>query len=382
MENHREYDELLAKYLLNELSKHEELKLVEWIKESDENRNYFEQVKAAWNLAAARNLTGSIDIEEEWSYYQRVVKGGEMIMNFPHDEHDALIETSQHSNLFAKLWKICAVAAMLVIIFATIVYLSNRTLPKADVAANTPPAKDSTGSRNALIIKTERNLSGTPKTIQLGDGSQVMLYANSELRYSEHFTGGLRSVRLKGKADFDVAKDRAKPFIVYHGEISTTVLGTKFTVVAYDNTSVDVVKLYEGKVLIKSTEEAVKQLKEDYYLEPGQELLYDKETGTAFIRSFREKMGKKEQRQPETITVPDDFKGSWVMFNNQPLAQVFDQLGALYNVEIKYKDTDINKMYFIGRFDERDSIENILKHISVLHQLTLTRDNNKYIISR
>ena len=134
--------------------------------------------------------------------------------------------------------------------------------------------------------------------------------------------------------------------------------------------------------MIKSTEEAVKQLKEDYYLEPGQELLYDKETGTAFIRSFREKMGKKEQRQPENITVPDDFKGSWVMFNNQPLAQVFDQLGALYNVEIKYKDTDINKMYFIGRFDERDSIENILKHISVLHQLTLTRDNNKYIISR
>ena len=170
MENHREYDELLAKYLLNELSKHEELKLVEWIKESDENRNYFEQVKAAWNLAAAKNLTGSIDIEEEWSYYQRVVKGGEMIMNFPHDEHDALIETSQHSNRFAKLWKICAVAATLVIIFATIVYLYNRTLPKADVAANTPPAKDSTGSRNASIIKTERNLSGTPRTIQLGDG--------------------------------------------------------------------------------------------------------------------------------------------------------------------------------------------------------------------
>jgi hypothetical protein len=70
------------------------------------------------------------------------------------------------------------------------------------------------------------------------------------------------------------------------------------------------------------------------------------------------------------------------MFNNQPLKEVFDQLSAVYEVKIDYQNADIDKMYFIGRFDESDSIATILKRISILHRLKLTRVNNKYVVSR
>jgi ferric-dicitrate binding protein FerR (iron transport regulator) len=274
--------------------------------------------------------------------------------------------------------RIAAVAAILAVACITVLYLQKSDKPAQQVTAEVV-ATDTLHTEP--VIRTESNNSDAPRSILLADGSTVVLYMNSELRFSDVFTGQQRAVRLKGKADFKVAKDPSRPFTVYHGEISTTALGTAFTVTAYDNTSTDIVKLYEGKVVVRSTDEAIKKLKDEYYLEPGQELLYNKATATAFVRSFREAVAS-QSRKSEEIALPEDFKGSWIMFNNQPLKEVFDQLSAVYEVEIDYSKADIGKMYFIGRFDEKDSIATILKRISILHQLKLTRVNNKYIVSR
>lgn len=378
MENHSEYDDLLARYVLNELSEHEEKELTEWINKNEVNRNYFEQFKATWNLAGTGNLAGRIDVNEEWNYYKRVVKGGELIKSVQQEPGEISFEEHRARRSPVRLMRIAAVAAILVVACITILYLQDggRRAPK--IAANVP---ENDTLRSEPVIRTEKNNSDAPRSILLADGSTVVLYMNSELRFSDMFTGQQRTVRLKGKADFKVAKDPSRPFTVYHGEISTTALGTEFTVTAYDNTSTDIVKLYEGKVVVRSTDEAIKKLKKEYYLEPGEELLYNKMTGTAFVRSFREPIASKPGKAEE-ITLPEDFRGSWIMFNNQPLKEVFDQLSAVYEVEIDYRNADIDKMYFIGRFDEKDSIATILKHISVLHQLKLKRANNKYIVSQ
>ena len=69
------------------------------------------------------------------------------------------------------------------------------------------------------------------------------------------------------------------------------------------------------------------------------------------------------------------------MFNNQPLAQVFKQLEEMYGVEIVYAEAAIEKMYFIGKFSKNDSVSNILKQIAALNNLTITKQNNDYIIT-
>lgn len=378
MENHSEYDDLLARYVLNELSEQEEKELDRWINEDEANKIYFEQFKATWNLAGAGSLAERIDVNEEWNYYNRVVKGGELIRSVQKDQETTFVEEAQPRRSPLRLMRFAAVAAVLVFACVTIFYLQKGDKHDPVVTANVMQPDT---LHSEPVIRTERNNSDAARTIQLADGSSVVLYMNSELRFSDVFADDQRNVRLKGKADFKVAKDPSRPFTVYHGEISTTALGTEFTVTAYDNTSTDIVKLYEGKVVVRSTDEAIKKLKKEYYLDPGQELLYNKATATAFVRSFREPVASQPGKKEE-ITLPEDFEGSWIMFNNQPLKEVFDQLSAVYEVEIDYRNADIDKMYFIGRFDEKDSIATILKRISILHQLKLTRVNHKYVVSR
>ena len=54
--------------------------------------------------------------------------------------------------------------------------------------------------------------------ITLEDGTEVWLNAASRLSYPETFSGQQRRVSLDGEADFKVAKNEAKPFIVTSGK--------------------------------------------------------------------------------------------------------------------------------------------------------------------
>ena len=80
--------------------------------------------------------------------------------------------------------------------------------------------------------------------------------------------------------------------------------------------------------------------------------------------------------------VPKYGRGSWFMFNNQSLEQVFDQLSLLYHVEIVYSKKDISRIYFIGRFNKSDSPVAVINQIAAVNNLTVTRQNNRFIIAK
>jgi len=90
----------------------------------------------------------------------------------------------------------------------------------------------------------------------------------------------------------------------------------------------------------------------------------------------------RDKNDKEDITLPNHSKGSWFMFNNQPLSEVFDELQSVYNVRIVYKQTDLRKMYFIGKFDASDSLNVILSRMATLYHLKIIRDQDKYTISK
>lgn len=70
---------------------------------------------------------------------------------------------------------------------------------------------------------------GQQKIINLSDGSQVTLGANSEL--IESFNASTRQVKLnKGQAFFDIAKNKQRPFLVDSGSANIQVVGTRFDV--------------------------------------------------------------------------------------------------------------------------------------------------------
>lgn len=70
---------------------------------------------------------------------------------------------------------------------------------------------------------------GETKVIALKDGSVVTLNTASEIAVS--YTDAQRSVELiRGEALFDVAKNKARPFVVAAGDTNVRVVGTSFTV--------------------------------------------------------------------------------------------------------------------------------------------------------
>jgi hypothetical protein len=70
------------------------------------------------------------------------------------------------------------------------------------------------------------------------------------------------------------------------------------------------------------------------------------------------------------------------MFNNQSLAEVFDQLALLYNVDIQYSSAELRNKFFIGRLEKKDSLSKIMRDIARLNHLSLTIGDGKYIVKR
>jgi hypothetical protein len=84
----------------------------------------------------------------------------------------------------------------------------------------------------------------------------------------------------------------------------------------------------------------------------------------------------------DSPTIPNYDKGSWFMFNNQSLSEVFDALAAMYDVRIVYSKEDIKNMYFIGTYEKSDSIERILNEIALLNKLQVSKLDNGFKIER
>jgi transmembrane sensor len=94
---------------------------------------------------------------------------------------------------------------------------------------------------------------GERRSITLADGSTVDLNARSQLRVE--FSDRERRVELlDGQALFQVAKDKARPFIVHSGDATVRAVGTQFDV--YRKDSGTTVTVLEGRVAVYSTPRA------------------------------------------------------------------------------------------------------------------------------
>jgi len=216
--------------------------------------------------------------------------------------------------------------------------------------------------------------------LTLPDNSKIRLLPGAHMRYRKDFgVSAQRDVQISGKAFFEVAKNQEKPFTLYSEGLRTRVLGTSFDVNANPYSDKIKIKLYTGKVLVSLEGEVRADVQKDYYLAPGQELVFSKSTRNVAIndpaKHIDEHTAKMRPMKPDTIS-------NWYMFNNQTLADVFDQLAAIYNVDIDYSREDIRNMYFIGKLEKKDSLIEIIHDIALLNHLSVTSLNGRYIIKK
>jgi ferric-dicitrate binding protein FerR (iron transport regulator) len=252
-----------------------------------------------------------------------------------------------------------------------------------DVAQKVNEVKDSI----QIIARHIENHTGKEKKVILPDSSLVMLANNSELNYNEPFIGK-RDINLIGKASFKVAKDKSRPFSVYSGAVSTTVLGTEFSVNAYPANDRLTVRLFTGKVVVKPVKKDDWRMNKDFYLKPGEEFVYNNQA-LAKVNAFRGSRNTDEDENDDVANannvapvLPFNARGNWYMFNNQSLSQVLDQLSAIYDVKINYNKDDVKRKYFVGKFNKTDSLDIILKYILKVNDLNLLKKDNQYFITK
>jgi transmembrane sensor len=366
MEPNNQIKELIVRYLTNDLSEEEDSLVVEWINACEENRHYFIQFRDTWQLTAVK-LTAQVNEEAEWRFFRETIAA--------RDANVVSINKQGKAVIYRRLLQVAAAAAIVLVVGLGWAYFFKGNRP--GVVSNT----DQKRVTLPTVIQHEINTSGKEKSITLADGSMIVLFNNSEIAFEKPFTR--RNIKLTGKALFKVAKDTARPFTVESGAITTTALGTEFTVTALAGHKQLSVRLYNGKVVIKPVAAYNSLMKQATYLLPGQEFIYGPD-GT-LVRTFgnqRQRGNKDQITAADRPSLPVNTKGSWHMYNNQPLAQVFDHLSGIYGVMIVYEHKDVQQKYFVGQFRTTDSVELILHLITKANKLKYTREDNTYIIHK
>lgn len=208
------------------------------------------------------------------------------------------------------------------------------------------------------------------QTYHLEDGTTVVLSSGSTLKHTRPFGLQQRLVCLEGKAFFDVAMDKERPFTVAAGGITTTALGTSFritTMTGHVN-----VQLITGKVVVKKADAAFKPV----YLDPGQQLVFNEQNEQAIVTSNKVNLLK---TTPATA-IDKDAKGH--VFHQEPLNNVFLTLQNYYHTSITFDEQQLKNMKFSGNYAESGNVEDILTVITLVNGLKLEKTSTGYNITQ
>jgi len=179
----------------------------------------------------------------------------------------------------------------------------------------------------ALSWTQHRNTGKQAQLFILEDGSRVTVHPGSSIQYRPGLAGRRREVRLQGEAFFQVAKNPARPFLVYTDQLVTTVLGTSFRVKAYAGRSNEVA-VHEGRVSVQIRRGAelsatpVHPAAGSVVLLPNQRVAYSALTP----RPLRKKLVANP-----VVLAPQTFT-----FEKQPVINVLQALQKAYGVDIVY----------------------------------------------
>jgi len=211
----------IIKYLTEDISSDELEFLRNWINESMENKELFNNLKNSWDFA--NQITGSIDYNPEKSFAKLKSK---ISGNKPKGLYPSI------TLFFRKYAAIGLLFLAIGVVISWLVKPSNPYYSNLSTVINAPL--------------------GAKSVVSLPDGTRVWLNAGSTIEYRPDFGKDSRTVYLKGEAFFSVAKDKSKPFFVKTGLVVVKAIGTRFNVKAYPEEKTITTTLEEGRIEVET----------------------------------------------------------------------------------------------------------------------------------
>lgn len=272
------------------------------------------------------------------------------------EELPAEPEEKTRRPLVRRLSWITGIAAVLVMVW----YIAYRE-----------PAK--TGKESALAQNTVSTKKGSKSKIQLPDGTEVWLNADSKITYNEKFQGNIREVQLSGEAFFDVVRDESRPFIIHTDVIDVKVLGTAFNVRSYADEKNTETSLIRGLVEVTLRSNPDKK----FTLKPNDKLIVKNDKGADDAQPAGSGPSH-DTRQPLLTTIMGKIKFTenessaletlWVSnklaFDKEPLADIAGKIERWYDVKVKITGKELKEGEYSGVF-ENESLEQVMEALQL-----------------
>jgi ferric-dicitrate binding protein FerR (iron transport regulator) len=314
--------ETFIKYFRNELSEVEEKALFAWIEESDRNKQEFLDERKFWDLLLLNTPTNTKPLENI---------GG-----------DQSGKTKKRWILeFSKIAAVFIIAALIGALFV-------KTHSKAEEVQ----------AWNTIEVPI-----GQRTCITLTDGTKVWLNAKTKFSFPDKFRSDIREVRLDGEAVFDVTHNEKANFVVRTKQYNVKVLGTKFSVYAYNNSQIFEATLVRGKISL-----------EEKSANPKPVILYPNQMATY--------NGDLENLEIKTVDAKQNLY--WIegiySFDNQPLSSIIQRLERYYEVKIRVDNPELLNNKYTGKFRYSDSIDVILEVVKKSNFFNYKKINNEIII--
>lgn len=186
-------------------------------------------------------------------------------------------------------------------------------------------------------METKNNGNANQK-FMLPDGSTVILEKNSSIIVSEDFGKVNRTVFLKGRGFFNVARNGKKPFLVRIGNFVTEVLGTSFSVGIDSQSKLIEAVVTSGKVSIYAyTKNRSSRKLKGVVLTSNLKAIYNIENQT-----IEESIAANPRLLVPNIQVSD------FIFDEIRFSALRDRFKLFYGVDIIFVNSEIENCLFTG----------------------------------
>ncbi len=332
--------ELLIKYIKGEATFEEEMAIVEWTKESPENKEYLISLNNLW---MAHNMPTDKASNEELSALKRV----------------RLLKKRVRRNRIISYSAAALLILSIGVNFAIYNWTSNKSsTPKPILLSDIP-------DNNKVSIYTNNGVKGN---IILPDGSVVWLNSASRITYPTSFSGGTREVELVGEAYFEVQKDSLHPMIISTSkDFFIKVTGTKFNLKAYDDDELAQATLYSGEIRVCS-QSGRDKVTEELILKPMETVVIGDKKVEAGISQVKDESNS-------------EWKEGILTFNHTPLSEVIKSIERWHGVTVTVADPAILNFNITASFNEESAVQ-IMDMIRYISPVDYKVENKIFILSK
>ncbi len=325
-------DQIIGKMMGNSSMHKEKSALESWKKEAIDNIQALKDIKKIASMSDTLNGYQDFDEDSAWERFEHRL---EMDVTTIETRVGSPLEVGgeQEEAKVMSFYKWTKVAAVVVVLIGALFVFRN------------------TSSTDMNFVSQEYTSNDLSKDINLDDGTKIKMDKSTKLKVTND-----RSVSMKGRAFFNITKDKKNPFTIRIPVGDITVLGTRFTVVADSKTT-------------------------EIYVEEGS-VKYQLDNRTFILVAGD--LVRVNNNDVEKTKIKDDNYASWkndqLIFRDNNMMEVIHALSRHFGRDLKLSNAKKFENCNVMNIFKSASLEEILNDLTKTHGLKYERRGKQIVV--